>query len=322
MPVRRLPVRLAPGLGVAVSPSLVSMLRAELAAGGYDVLHAHVSVISPLAYAAIVAARRLGLPTVVTFHSVLHGKAHVLRAANALLGFARWPLVLSAVSELVAGQLRRAVAGPEVIVLPNGVDPRRWRSAGARMYQAKDGLVVVSAMRLHRKKRPLPLLRAFGRAGRMAASHGRRLALRIAGDGPQRAALQRQIARHCRDMDVMLLGAVPREQLAAVYADADLFVLPSRREAFGLAALEARCAGLPVVAMRDSGAVDFLQHEQTALLAADDAALAAAIVRLALDDDLRARLAPPDPALDRYAWPNVINAHVAAYGRAIGALPR
>ena len=94
------------------------------------------------------------------------------------------------------------------------------------------------------------------------------------------------------------------------------FVLPSIRESFGIAALEARCAGLPVVAMRGSGAEDFLSDKSNALLAADDAALAAGMARLTVDDALRSRLAPPDSALEAYDWTRVARAHLACYDRA------
>ncbi len=316
--VRRIDTWLMPGVGIAVSPTLVGRMRAELATGTYDIVHVHISVVSPVGYAAIVAARALNLPTVVTFHSVLLGATRLLGALDRLLRWSSWPLEVSGVSTLVAGQLRRSAAGLAVSVLPNGIDPRRWRPPAATPTHDSDTIVAVTAMRLHRKKRPLPLLRAYRRARDIAAARQRRLVLSIAGEGPERPGLERYIRRYRLD-DVTLLGAQPRAALADLYATADLFVLPSIRESFGIAALEARCAGLPVITMVGSGAVEFLRHEETALLAGTDADFADAWARLALDDDLRRRLAPPDAGLDRFAWPAVVATHLASYERAMAA---
>ena len=69
--VHRTPALLAPRFGFAVSPGLVGLIGRELARGRYDVLHAHLSIVSPLSCAAIVAARQLQLPVVATFHSIM-----------------------------------------------------------------------------------------------------------------------------------------------------------------------------------------------------------------------------------------------------------
>jgi glycosyltransferase involved in cell wall biosynthesis len=318
--IDRLQVARFPGAGFAVSPLLVRKLRASFVEGRFDVVHAHVSVVSPVGYAAVIAARSLGLPTVLTFHSVLLGATHVLRGVDRLLGWSRWPIVLSAVSRLVADQVSRAASGLDVAVLPNGIESSRWYRETAAPVQPRRDIAVVSAMRLHRKKRPLALLRAFRTARCAVAVQGRRLTLRIAGAGPKRPQLERYIARHGLGQDVALLGAQTREALAEIYAASDIFVLPSRRESFGLAALEARCAGLPVIVMRAGGTAEFLSDE-TALVAADDTALARDLARLALDDALRSCLARPDPTLARFSWPSVVDAHVACYARAAALAP-
>jgi glycosyltransferase involved in cell wall biosynthesis len=313
--VTRLQVARMPGAGFAISPLIVRRLRAEFIDGRYDVIHAHVSVVSPVGYAAVIAAHSLDLPAVLTFHSALLRTIHLLRGFDRLFGWSRWPIVVTAVSRLVAGQAGRAGGGIEVAVLPNGIDPEQWRLVTPPRGESRREIVVVSTMRLHRKKRALELLSAFRTARSAVGAQGRRLLLRIAGNGPDRPRLERFIARHGLGGDVALLGMQSREALAEAYAASDIFVLPSRREAFGIAALEARCAGLPVIAMRDSGTAEFLSDETT-LVADDEAALARLLTRLALDDALRQRLAPPEAALDRFSWHSVVEAHLACYARA------
>jgi glycosyltransferase involved in cell wall biosynthesis len=101
-------------------------------------------------------------------------------------------------------------------------------------------------------------------------------------------------------------------------ADSDIFVLPTVRESFGLAALEARCAGLPVVAMRASGVAGLIEHDVEGLLAGSDEELADHTAALVHDADRRTAIANHNrhttPPFD---WPRVIDAHLALYREAI-----
>ena len=63
---------------------------------------------------------------------------------------------------------------------------------------------------------------------------------------------------------VTLAGRVDRDELKAIYARSDLFVAPAFLESFGIAALEARCAGLPVLAMRGTGITEFVADRRRA----------------------------------------------------------
>jgi len=308
--MRQLDVARIPVVDVAVSPTLIRSLRHELA-HGYDVVHAHVSVVSPVGYAAAAVARSLQLPTVLTFHSVLRHKRHLLRAANALLGLAKRGVEWTAVSELVAQQVRTAIAGVEVSVLRNGVDLDFWASPSPQPAR-REGVTLVSTMRLQRKKRPRQLVRAFAHAVQRAQTSAR---LVIVGDGPERSTLE-HLAREA-GVHVELPGWRSRAQLNSLYSVADGFVLPSIREAFGIAALEARAAGLPVIAMRASGSSEFLRHGLDALICRDDEELVGQIARFISDPSLRATLATARVSLERYDWNTVIDAHEATYRRAM-----
>lgn len=320
--VKRLDVPLVPG-GFSVSPGLVGAVRSTLTELRCDILHVHMSVVSPLGYAAMIVAADLALPTLVTQHSVLGHSALFLSMADRMAGWSASPNVAwSGVSNRVAAELRRALPRSAAVTLWNGVDPEFWRASPSR-----DGSVVsiVSAMRLTRRKRPLALFRAFRAA--QAMTHGTRLTLQIAGEGPQRALLKALVARHRLERRVTLLGLQSRENLRRLYASADIFVLPSDREAFGIAALEARCAGLPVVAMRAAGCADFLTgHQKSQLLADDDSEMAQHIACLATDGSLRRELGEPDASLQRFAWPATIDRHLMLYreltGRAAAACRR
>ena len=314
--VRALGLLTLPKIELAVSPALFHVLRRELRRG-YDVVHAHVSVVSPVGYGAAAVARALGLPVVLTFHSVLRHKRHLLRALDAVARLSDSAVAWSGVSELVALQVRDALSDAHVSVLPNGIDLAFWTSARGARRASTDATTLVSTMRLHRKKRPLQLLRAFAQAVARVNTPTRLL---IVGDGPERAALAREI-HHLGLTDgrarAELLGWLDRDALRALYAEADGFALASARESFGIAALEARATGLPVIAMRASGANEFLAHHINALICEDDEHLTQSMARFLEDASLRSKLAAGEVALDRYEWNAVLAEHEATYRRAM-----
>src|SRR4029077_21022781 len=97
-------------------------------------------------------------------------------------------------------------------------------------------------------------------------------------EGPHRPALE----KHFEGMPVKFAGALRGEELAAAFASADVFVVPSEPDAFGLALLEALASGCPVVAARAGGVPDVVREDKDAMLynPGDDAALVAAVKRM------------------------------------------
>jgi glycosyltransferase involved in cell wall biosynthesis len=314
--VHRIPGPRLPHFEVSLSLRLAQELRRRFATG-YDVVHIHLSVISPLGWAAIIAARAIRLPMVVTFHSVLARSPVIFRLADWVVGWSRWNIVFTAVSKYVAAGVLRCAVDLRVDDLPNGVEPTIWNVGAPRPISGPNRIRVVSAMRLNRIKRPQALLKAFLAAQKAVARQGRELTLQIAGDGPCRWWIERSVRRHNLSHSVTLHGALGRAELVQLYANVEIFLLASKREAFGIAALEARLAGLTVLGMADSGIATFLQHDKTALLAKNDAELAKFLARAALDDDLRRRLTMEDPTLSRYSWKCVLADHIDCYYRAI-----
>lgn len=314
--VQRISCPVWPRTDLAISPRLIGKFRATFATGRFDVIHVHISVISPAGYAAILAARTLELPVVATFHSLLLGTAHVLRAADRLWRWSQWPLIVTGVSEKVAQNLRRAAPGLAVEILPNGVDPSFWGAPVPARTQSVNKIVAVSAMRLTRKKRPRALLKAFRIARDRGRAAGKQMILYVAGDGPERPHLERYRKKHGLADDIIFPGTLSRQALASLYREAHVFVMSSIRESFGIAVLEARCAGLPVVALKASGATEFLRNGETALLADNDDQLALLWARLAIDDELRNRLSGTDDIVARFAWPAVADQHISGYSRA------
>jgi glycosyltransferase involved in cell wall biosynthesis len=284
------------------------------ALAGADVVHAHVSVVSPFAFGIARRAASRDLPTLVTVHSLWSHLGLLPALGAAVTGLADWPVQWSAVSEAAAAPVRRALGtGAEVLVLPNAVDPARWRVARR---EPAGPPTIFSVMRFTRTKRPLALARML-REVRAQLPAGAPLRAVLIGDGPQRPPVERYLGRHAMRDWVELPGRLSRAEIRAAYADAGLYVAPADRESFGIAALEARCAGLPVVASSHGGVGSFITPGVHGWLADDDAAMVRAMVRLLTDRDGTAaieahnRVAPHD--LD---WPAASARALDAYARA------
>lgn len=313
--VRRIDAPVAPRFGFLVTPGGVEAVGRAIAQERVDVAHCHVSIISPAALGGASHSVMARIPTVLTFHSIVPQTPLLARAVRLVLGTAQWPAVFSAVSSRVARDVR-PIAGPRPMrVLPNGIDASFWRPTTPPC--TGERFELLSVMRLNPKKRPLALVTMM-RALRDELRRDAAIRLRVVGDGPMMPALSRAIARaglgHC----IELRGRQSRERIRELLGESHLFVLPTVRESFGLAALEARCAGVPIVGMAASGVADFVAHGRDGLLARSDDELAGHVARLALDRERVGEMAyNARAAALPFDWPNVVDAHLDAYREAI-----
>lgn len=299
----------------AIHPRAPSAGVRVLVRGDFDVVHVHAGVASPLAFWAALRCSRRGIPTVVTVHSLWAWAHPIFRVLDAVAGFSRQPIRWTGVSETAAGQVRRVVrSGGEVTVLPNGIDPERW--AVEPDPRSPDDVLLVGVMRLAARKRPKPMLKML-RAARRAVPAEVTMRAVIVGDGPARPALERYLRRHRMADWVSLPGRQDREQIRELYRRADIFVAPADLESFGIAALEARCAGVPVVAKTGNGIADFVQDGRDGLLVADDAGMTSALIRLSTSPLLRQALAGHGEArTSPVSWTSTLALTEQAYAEA------
>ena len=328
--VHRLALKLP--FDLPVNPLAPRLLRQGLTDGGFDVAHVHMGVVSPFAFDCARVTTGMGMPTAMTWHCMLGPLEPVFRAARYVRTWASRGVAMSAVSAVAAEPLQRLVGtGSVVSVLSNGIDVDRWvsprsqrpRGAGRGVGDgAGDGVRVVSAMRLAARKRPIPLLRIMVRVRELVPADIA-FSLEILGEGPDRARLERFIAAHHMRDWVRLMGRVTRDVVRDSYAGADIYVAPAPLESFGIAALEARTVGLPIVGRSGSGLGEFVKDGLNGYLAADDEAMAASIARLVIDDELRETMAaysrrtPPEQS-----WDRILDGAEAEYHRAIGLAGR
>jgi len=221
--------------------------------------------------------------------------------------------VLTAVSEAVQSEVERA-AGRPVLRTPNGIRLDDWRVAR----REGDGIRLAAVMRLAPKKAPCDLADALRAA--VDARPDRRVTLTVAGDGPERAALRRRAARLGVADRLVLLGTCGRPAVRDLLSGASVFLQPGRCEAFGIAILEARAAGVPIVAMAGGGVPELVEERTHGLLARSRDAFAAATAALVADDRLRAACAHRAAVgLERFDWTEVARRHEAAYAAALAS---
>ena len=227
---------------------------------------------------ALLAARLAGRPTVATLHIVVPGRA--LWRETFSRAALRVPRRVIAVSEAVAEYLR--LRGISATVVANGLPETAPDPEAARLLGVGPADFVVGGVgRLHRQKGWDVLCRAAD----LVRAEVPRAAFVVIGDGAERERL----AGSSECGSVRFLGY--RESAGSLVSGFDVLVIPSRYEGFGLVAVEAMQAGVPVVATRAGGLAEVVGDCGELVPPEDAQALARAIVRLAREPDRRRELA-------------------------------
>ncbi len=289
-----------------------------------DILHA--SLLRPTLLG-VPAARWCGVPRVViTNHGV-----HEWQEGGSLLGAAVPPAfrrvarladVLVAVSDPHLRELKTAgVTAGALRVIPNGVDVGKFRPdlrsgrsailAGLGFGGGREPILVGAAGNL----RPVKGYDILLEAAAVALRRVPHLRFAIWGEGPERQRLEATVSRLGLSGRVVLPGRIadPAPSLAAC----DLFVQPSRRESFGLAAAEAMACGVPVVASAAGGLTELVEDGVSGLLAAPGSAesLASGIAYLADSAALRDRLgaAARERIVNRFTLETMVRSYRVVY---------
>ena len=174
-----------------------------------------------------------------------------------LLAASPWLTAITVLSQRIKDQYLLPIRR-RMVPIPNPVMPAIGEASPGAL---KRRYTVLSIGRLDTQKDHPTLLKAFAR---VAAAYPE-WDLRILGEGPMRPLLQEMVADLHLDRRVSLPGVTP--DVAEEYRGADIFVLPSLYESFGLAAAEAMSYGLPVVAFADCpGTSELIQHAENGML--------------------------------------------------------
>jgi glycosyltransferase involved in cell wall biosynthesis len=245
-----------------------------------DVVHAHFTVISPLAIYVTRAASRRGIPVAITVHSLWWKVAWATRVSTLPFGWGRIRAAWSGVSSVAAGHVDRTLrrAG-HVSVVPNLVDTKWWHPSEPIRATGEGGIRLILVGRLKKRKHVREFIDVLGQV-RPRIPADLEIAVNIAGVGPRRADLERQVAALGLGDWVTFLGHRDPEDIRTLLHESDLFIATSRQESFGIAALEARSAGVPVIGYRGNGLSDFIVDEAEGVLVTDAAEMTEALVTL------------------------------------------
>ena len=258
----------------------------------------HVATEGPLGFSALLAAPRLGLPVVTSYHThydeylTHYGLGQLKVVGRAYLG---WFHSQAALTLVPAEPIRRQLTAygvPNVAVWSRGVDRQRFhprfRDAGLRgsLGLGADDLLLLYVGRLAPEKNLSTLLEAFTRLHQQSGRPTPRLCLALVGGGPLTGSLK--ITGH---PGIVLPGYQHGEALSRWYASADIFAFPSLTETFGNVVLEAQASGLPVVAFDCPALHERVSHRHDGPLVPPTEDMAEALRLLCQDPDYRQRLA-------------------------------
>jgi N-acetyl-alpha-D-glucosaminyl L-malate synthase BshA len=223
---------------------------------------------------------------------------------------------VTAVSRSLATATRRELGvRRDVAVIPNFIDcalyARRPATDLRRRFCGADATkLVIHVSNFRPVKRIDVVMRVFERIRRQAPAR-----LLLVGDGPELATAHRLAREFGITDDVQALGA--QEAVIPLLSAADVFLLPSAQESFGLAALEAMACGVPVVASRVGGLPEVIEHGVSGFLhALDDLdGMAESAVALLQDDSLHARISSAAAARvrDQFCAERVVPMYEAFY---------
>jgi N-acetyl-alpha-D-glucosaminyl L-malate synthase BshA len=308
-----------PPYSLALAAALHDAVRRE----GLDLLHVHYAI--PHAASAYLARQMLQherpLKIVTTLHGTditllgLHPSFHAITRFSILQSDG-----ISAVSSFLKDETVRDFSVPanRVEVIPNFVDTDVWRRDREPCHRSKlapEGQkIVMHVSNFRGVKRVHDVVEVFAKIRRKVPAR-----LVLVGDGPERPRALKQAADLGLRDDVLFLGR--HGSVEELLSCADLFLLPSQSESFGLAALEAMACGAPVVASRAGGLPEVVADGVSGYLLPVGAIeeMAEAGVRILADPEHGKKLSEAARALavERFSSSVIVPRYEALYERVL-----
>ena len=308
------PERDEEALGSRVLRSVELLGSALEAARGFEIVHAQDCISAN-------AAGAFGRPYLRTVHHLDTFTTPELAACHERA--LRDPVAHFCVSAAVAGELRDGW-GLEATVIPNGVDAARFAAAAGddavartrrQQWRARLGPYVLAVGGIEPRKGTVDLVAAMA----LVQAADPRLQLVIAGGETlfDYRDYRREVDTLTAQLGVRIqvLGPVPNDDLPALVAAAEVFAFPSTKEGFGLAAMEALAAGVPVVARE----LPVLREVFGSAVAYGSAPAELAAQLLAARESGGPRSAIGRRLAESFTWPAAAESHLRRYRELTGA---
>ena len=282
-----------------------------------DLLHV---LAEPYALAALTTSK----PRLVTAHGTYLPQTAQAPLFGALYRHVYRRAQIICVSRYTERRVRAILPDVRTHVIPNGVNLARFAQPSS-VSVPKRAPTVLSVGQIKPRKGFLEIAEAMALVRRQIPEAEAVFIGNTQSDQAYVARLRERIAALGLSQSVHLLGKLPEPELLAWYAAADIFALHSLNlgqqfEGFGLVYLEASAAGLPVIGTRECGAEDAIRDGETGFLVqqGDVAALAAHLVRLLRDADLRRQLGAAGRAFAaQHTWEAAARQVLAHYENAL-----
>ena len=306
-----------PPYSLALATKMVEVARHHQ----LDLVHVHYAV--PNAVSAVLA-RQIIEPQPLKVVTTLHGTDITLIGNDpnyietTRFGIEKSDAVTAVSAALVQSTVDQLGVETPITVVPNFIEPERFDRArlgpGARRWAKDEEKVIVHISNFRPVKRVLDVVEVFHRVRRELPAR-----LLLVGDGPDRP----KVERHCRECDtcddITFAGNVP--DVEQVLVGADLFVLPSETESFGLSALEALSCEVPVITTKVGGLPEVVDQGETGFLleVGDVEGMAAAALELLRDDERRRAFGRTgrERAVERFSEELIVEEYRAVYSEVL-----
>ena len=303
---------------LALATKMATVARAEK----LDLFHVHYAI--PHSISAILARESIKQKRYVPVITTLHGTDITLVGADrSYLPITRYGLQQSdgvtAVSKFLKQATIETFDFDEIEVIPNFICPTHYTrtpDSPLRKELAPNGerlLVHVSNFRPVKRAADCVEILAMVRGG------GENARLVMVGDGPERSAVYYHAEQLGMEEHTVFVGK--QANIAEYLGVADVFLLPSELESFGLAALEAQACEVPVIATRIGGIPEVINEGESGFLSevGDVAKMSADTLRLLRDEDMRRSFGERgrELAVQRYSTDQIIPQYIAFYEKIV-----
>lgn len=303
---------------LALATKMATVARAEK----LDLLHVHYAI--PHSISAILARESIKQKRYVPVITTLHGTDITLVGADrSYLPITRYGLQQSdgvtAVSKFLKQATIETFDFDEIEVIPNFICPHhylRLPDSPLRAELAPNGeRLLVHVSNFRHVKRPVDCVEILAKV----RASGENARLVMVGDGPELSAVRYRAEQLEMNGNVVFVGK--QANIADYLGIADVFLLPSELESFGLAALEAQACEVPVIATRIGGLPEVISDGETGFLSdvGDVEKMSADVLKLLGDENLRRGFGERgrELAVQRYSTEKIIPQYIAFYEKIV-----
>lgn len=305
---------------LALATKLATVARSE----NLDLLHMHYAI--PHSISAILARESLKSKFYLPVITTLHGTDITLVGADrSYLPITKYALQesdgVTAVSRFLKQATIETFDFDDIEVIPNFICPNHYkRNPDSPLREELGGngsKLLVHVSNFRPVKRPVDCVEIFAKVYERNSN----TRLIMVGDGPERSASEYRAEQLGVGEVTHFVGK--RANISDYLAIADLFLLPSESESFGLAALEAQACEVPVIASRIEGIPEVVTDGETGFLSevGDTDKMSEDALNLLSDSDLMSEFGKRsrDYAVERYHADKIIPKYVAFYEKVLGA---